>query len=138
MQIGIDMSDLEKNLHLAQNYMQQYKDKTLGHFINGAWEVPPACELFANINPADKSFLCNVASGTGADIDRAAKAAENAFAEWRAMPSKHRRALLHKIADMIEARAQDIALAESIDGAGFALYLKSGFARGREFPLFCR
>lgn len=126
------MSDLEKNLQLAQNYMQQYKDKTLGHFINGAETVPPACEVFANINPADKSFLCNVASGTGDDIARAAKAAENAFEGWRDMPSKTRRKILHKIADMIEARTQDIAIAESIDTGQVLRFTSKAALRGAE------
>ncbi|MDD9841149.1 MAG: 5-carboxymethyl-2-hydroxymuconate semialdehyde dehydrogenase [Alphaproteobacteria bacterium] len=126
------MSDLEKNLQFAQHYMQQYEGKTLGHFINGAWVTPSACEVFANINPADKSFLCNVASGTADDIGLAAQAAENAFFTWRTMPSKQRRKILHKIADMIEARAQDIAIAESIDTGQVLRFTSKAALRGAE------
>ncbi len=54
-------------------------------------------------------------AGNSDDIDAACNAAEAAFEEWRAMPGKERKRLLHKVADAIEANAKDIALVESYD-----------------------
>ena len=71
--------------------------------------------MFETASPIDNTVLAQVARGTAADIDRAAKAAKSAFPAWRDMAPAKRRKLLHRIADAIEARADDIAVLECID-----------------------
>jgi acyl-CoA reductase-like NAD-dependent aldehyde dehydrogenase len=60
-------------------------------------------------------LLGSVAAGDAQDIDRAAAAAKAAFPGWRGMAGDKRRALLHRVADAIEARGEEIALVESVD-----------------------
>jgi 5-carboxymethyl-2-hydroxymuconic-semialdehyde dehydrogenase len=59
--------------------------------------------------------LGRVSAGNAADIDAAARASERAFAAWRNVAGAERRTVLHKIADAIEARGEEIALVESMD-----------------------
>ncbi|MEQ1649887.1 MAG: aldehyde dehydrogenase family protein, partial [Hyphomicrobiaceae bacterium] len=75
----------------------------IGHTINGQRVDSPA--TFDTTSPVDKSVIAKVARGTASDIDKAAKAAAAAFKPWAAWAPEKRRALLHKIADAIEARA---------------------------------
>ncbi len=56
--------------------------------------------------------LAQVAHGKAADVALAAEAAKAAFPAWRAMEGEARKTLLHKIADAIEARAEEIAFVE--------------------------
>ncbi|MDO7699826.1 MAG: 5-carboxymethyl-2-hydroxymuconate semialdehyde dehydrogenase, partial [Planktomarina temperata] len=66
------------------------------------------------------------------DIDRAAKAAKAAFPAWRDMPAKQRRAILIKIAEGIEARAEEIALCECWDTGQAWRFMSKAAIRGAE------
>jgi len=63
-------------------------------------------------------------------VDRAAKAAKDAFADWRDMDGKLRKALLHRIADGIEARAEEIALIECMDTGQAIRFMSKAALRG--------
>ena len=77
--------------------------------------------------------LRKVAAGGAAEIDTAAKAARAAFPAWRELARRRRAAtLLHKIADAIEARADEIALVESIDTGQPIRYMTKAAMRGAE------
>nr|WP_298728141.1 aldehyde dehydrogenase family protein [uncultured Steroidobacter sp.] len=67
------------------------------------------------INPFDGSVITSVAEAKAADVDRAVAAATRAFPAWRAMPAMQRGRLLGKLADAIEAHADELAELESID-----------------------
>jgi len=79
---------------------------------------------FDNASPVDESHICVVARSDGADVDAAAQAAKAAFGAWRDMDGTERKKILHRIADGIVERANEIALCECWD-AGQALRFMS-------------
>jgi phenylacetaldehyde dehydrogenase len=85
--------------------------------INNQWVAAQSGQTFDAINPADESVLCAVAHGQKADIDAAVKAARRAFetGPWRTMSARERGRLLLKLADAIEAHAEEFAQLESLD-----------------------
>ncbi|MGR3527632.1 MAG: 5-carboxymethyl-2-hydroxymuconate semialdehyde dehydrogenase [Paracoccaceae bacterium] len=87
---------------------------------------------FANHSPIDESLICQVARGTAADIDAAAAAAKAAFPAWRDMEAAARKKILHKIADGIVARAEEIALAECWDTGQALRFMSKAALRGAE------
>src|SRR5690606_22818966 len=64
--------------------------------------------------------------------DRAAKAAKAAFPAWAAMPGDQRKKLLHKIADAIVARADEIAFVECMDTGQALKFMAKAALRGAE------
>src|SRR5215469_15827432 len=67
------------------------------------------------LNPHDNSRLAMVAEARAADIDRAVTAASKAFPGWRATAAAERGRLLLKLADAIEAHADELARIETLD-----------------------
>src|SRR6185312_14677834 len=103
------------------------RKEPLGHFIGGRHERPTGKEVLDNLSPIDGTVINQVASGDERDVDAAAKAAAAAFPEWRARTAEQRRAILHKVANVIEGRREEIALIECID-TGQVLCFMSGAA----------
>jgi aminomuconate-semialdehyde/2-hydroxymuconate-6-semialdehyde dehydrogenase len=103
---------------LLQNYIN-------GHFVRGARE-------FADLNPADGSVIAQVSEASRDGVDEAVAAARQALrGEWGRMPVPARAALLHKIADGIEARFEDFLHAEVADtGKPIALASRIDVPRG--------
>ena len=106
---------LSENLTKARRHLERFGAAPLGHFIAGEPSKGASDRTFENRTPVDDSLLGHVRAGTAADVDAAARAAEQAFPAWRDMPGGARRDLLHVIADAIEKRAEEIALVESMD-----------------------
>ena len=77
-------------------------------------------------------MLATVAAGDAADVAAAAEAAQRAFPAWRDLPGGERRDLLHGIADAIEARAEEIALLESLDTGQPIRFMSQAAKRGAE------
>ena len=126
------MSDkLTENLAKADAFLNRFKSGTLSHWIDGGAEDSSG-ETFDNHTPVDNSYLGAVASGDAHDIARAAQAATRAFADWRAMAGGKRRALLHDIADAIEAKAEQIAMVESMDTGQPIRFMAAAAKRGAE------
>ena len=67
------------------------------------------------INPFDGSVLAQVAEAKTADVDLAVAAATRAFPAWSRVPAAQRGALLGKLADAIEAHADELAVLEARD-----------------------
>ena len=89
------------------------------------------------LRPSTNRCIAKVARGNAADIDRAAKAASSAFKPWAAWAPEKRRALLHKIADAIEARADDIAVLECWDtGQAYRFMSKAAVRAAENFRFF--
>ncbi|MEW6420821.1 MAG: 5-carboxymethyl-2-hydroxymuconate semialdehyde dehydrogenase [Deinococcota bacterium] len=122
--------------HPNQEQARQLRESKLAgglkHFIGGEWVDSSSGETFQTHTPTDNSPLTTVASGDAADIDRAARAASEAFQTWREVSGMERRRLLHRVADLIEQRAQEIALLESVDTGQAIRFMKSAAARGAE------
>jgi aminomuconate-semialdehyde/2-hydroxymuconate-6-semialdehyde dehydrogenase len=90
------------SVKLLQNYIN-------GQFVRGARE-------FADVNPADGSVIAQVSEADSGLVDKAVAAARGALSrEWGRLPVPARAAMLHKIADGIEARFQDFLQAEVAD-----------------------
>jgi acyl-CoA reductase-like NAD-dependent aldehyde dehydrogenase len=93
----------------ARPRSQVFIDGTFAPAMNGA--------TFDNINPATGKSLGPVAAGEQADIDRAVASARNAFARgtWAQQPPKARKKVLLKLADLMLAEREQLALLETLD-----------------------
>lgn len=86
-------------------------------FINGKFEKPLSKKYFDTINPATEEKLSSVAEANAADVDKAAKAARTAYDKvWSKMPAKERAKYIYRIARMIQERAREFAVIETLDG----------------------
>lgn len=86
-------------------------------FIGGKWVKPKSGKYFPSINPSTEEQLTEIAEANKADVDRAVKAARNAYDKyWSRMSAKDRGKYIYRIARMIQERARDFAVAESMDG----------------------
>jgi aldehyde dehydrogenase (NAD+) len=87
----------------------------LQHFIGGKW-TPSADGATENVmNPSDGTVICQVAMGAAQEVHAAVHAAHEAFPAWAAKPANERGVLLHRLADLIEKHAADLAQLESLD-----------------------
>ena len=87
--------------------------KKLQNFINGQSVDSKSGETTTLINPATGQPFATAPISNAADVDAAMKSASDAFVDWRdSTPSERQRALL-KIADAIEARADEFVAIES-------------------------
>lgn len=125
-----DDTDLTTNTSEAMNHLARFSTAVTNHLIDGR-SVPSADgETFDNYSPVDGMLLGRVAAGGPADIDAAAKAAAAAHGSWSRTPGVKRKAILHDVADLIEERARQIALVESIDTGQAIRFMSSAAVRG--------
>ncbi|HEY0443306.1 MAG TPA: gamma-aminobutyraldehyde dehydrogenase [Candidatus Limnocylindrales bacterium] len=87
--------------------------KTHQQFIGGEWVDSASGETLAVENPANGETIANVQASGTEDVDRAAKAAAKAFESWQNTTPQDRSLLLLKLADAIEARADEMGRLES-------------------------
>ena len=120
------------NQKKASSYLARFSSSTLGHFINGDDSQGTSGETFENYTPVDNSLLGEVAAGGTGEVDIAAQAAQAAFPAWRDLPGNKRQALLHDVADAIEARAEEIAFVESMDTGQPVRFMAAAAKRGAE------
>jgi len=101
--------------------------RTHSLFIDGKFVPAQSGEIFDVINPATGEVFAKAAAGGAADIDLAVKAARRAFdsGPWSTMNPPARRNLMWKLADALEANAQQIATLESLDN-GMPLIMARG------------
>ncbi len=83
--------------------------QTVGFYVNGAWETPPDGTAHPITNPATGATVAQVAYATGADIDRAVRAAHDAFLEWREVPVVDRVQALYRFKVLLDKHAADLA-----------------------------
>ena len=124
------MREFESNLEAANKYLKRFSSNITGHYINGEVTVPAGCRTFENTTPNDQSPLGEIVQGSVEDVDTACMAAKHAFEEWRELAGPARRKLLHHFADLIEARAEEIALVESMDCGQPIRFMKQAAIRG--------
>ena len=123
---------LETNLAKAQQYAARFASGGVQHFIDGAPRASLSGGTFETRTPIDDAVLATVAEGGADDVAAAALAAERAFPAWRDFPGADRRDLLHAVADAIEARAEEIALLESLDTGQPIRFMSAAAKRGAE------
>ncbi|MYU10852.1 aldehyde dehydrogenase family protein [Streptomyces sp. SID8361] len=86
-----------------------------GLFIDGAF-TPPTERLITTVNPADEEPLAEVSVADEGDVDRAVTAARRAFERvWSPMPPAERGKYLFRISRIIQERARELAVLESLD-----------------------
>ena len=112
--------------------MNRFRDNVTAHFINGEDSPGAAGETFDNLTPTDNSSLGPVAAGSAEDIDRACRAAQEAFRSWSRTPGKERRKILHRFADLVEQRGEEISLVESMDCGQPLRFMRAAAARGAD------
>ncbi len=125
-------SALDTNLAKAGRALERFRGAPLGHFIDGRHERGRGAELFDDVSPIDGKLLCQVACGNEDDVAAAAQAARAAFGAWRKVSGESRRALLHRIADRIEAHSEEIALIECVDTGQALRFMSKAAVRGAE------
>ncbi len=85
--------------------------------IDGKWVAAASSRTFSTHNPADGSLLAEIAAAEAADVDLAVAAARRAFDDgpWAKMTPAGRAKLIWKLADALEAHAEDFAFIETLD-----------------------
>lgn len=87
-----------------------------GLFINGKFVAPKSGKRFATINPATEEVLSKVAYADLADVNLAVNAARSAFTKtWSKMPPAERGKYLFRIARILQERAREFAVLETLD-----------------------
>ena len=85
--------------------------------INNRWVESESGRTFATVNPSTGEEICQIAEADAADVEKAVKAARNAFEKgsWRKTQASDRGRMLHRLADLIEQHADELAAIESLD-----------------------
>src|ERR671935_1776289 len=88
-----------------------------GLLIGGRWVAPRAGRHFKTINPATEEVLAEVAEAGEEDVDLAVRAARTAHAKvWSRMPGAERAKYLYRIARILQERAREFAVLETMNG----------------------
>jgi aldehyde dehydrogenase (NAD+) len=86
-------------------------------FIDGEFVAPSEGSYFDSINPATEEPLAKIAAATAVDVDKAVGAARRAYDRvWSKMPAAERGKYIFRIARLIQERAREFAVIESLDG----------------------
>jgi aldehyde dehydrogenase (NAD+) len=84
--------------------------------INNCWVSSESGKTFPTINPSTGEEICQVAEADAADVDKAVIVARAAFeGPWRKLRASERGRLLHRLADLIEKNADELAQLETLD-----------------------
>ena len=110
--------DSARNLSPAPESKSAAKiDPQYDLFINGKFEKPLSKKHFATINPATEEKLSMIAEANTADVNKAVRAARNSYENvWKKMPPAERAKYIYRIARMIQERAREFAIIETLDG----------------------
>ncbi len=101
----------------ATTSKQQIKISATKLLINNEWVDSISGSTFDTINPATGEVICRVAEADAPDVDKTVKVARAAFTsgKWATMLDTRRGELLYKLADLIEAHADELARLETLD-----------------------
>jgi len=111
-----------KNDNIQWNYSQSLEDvsqakisEKYGLFIGGKFVEPHSKKYFQTINPATNEKISLIAHADTKDVDIAVKTAREAYAEWSKKQGKERGKYLFRIARMMQERARELSVIETID-----------------------
>jgi|SRR5690554_575723 len=85
-------------------------------FIGGTFVPSHSKKYFESINPSTEDSIAQLAIADEIDVDNAVKAARKAFPSWAKLPSKERGKYIFRIARLIQERAKEFAIIETLDG----------------------
>ncbi len=86
-----------------------------GLFIGGKEVAPRSRSWFTTVSPSSEEPLAEVALGGPSDVGRAADQARDAFRTWSRRKPAERAKVLFRIALILQERARELAVAESLD-----------------------
>jgi aldehyde dehydrogenase (NAD+) len=90
--------------------------ESYGLFIGGEFVPGLGDGMFKTVSPATEEVLAEVTEGAEADVDRAVTAARKAYEQtWSVMPGRERAKYLFRVARIIQERARELAVLESLD-----------------------
>src|SRR6266404_4363936 len=86
-------------------------------FINGKFVAPHSGQYFDSVNPATEEKLSEIAGADAQDVDSAVRAARSAYERvWSKMSARERGKYLYRIARIIQEKARELAVLETMDG----------------------
>jgi len=86
-------------------------------FIGGKFVAPKSGGYFPSLNPANEKQLAEIATAERADVDAAVAAARRAYDKvWSKMPGRERGKYLYRIARILQEKARELAVLETMDG----------------------
>ena len=91
-------------------------DERYGLFIGGRDVSPRSRSWFPTVSPSSEEVLAEVAQAGPTDVGLAVDAARKAFASWSRTRPSERAKTLFRIARILQERARELAVAESLDG----------------------
>ncbi len=100
----------------APETAKAFIDERYGLFINGKFTTPKTKKYFDSISPRNEEKLSEIALAGAADVDAAYQAAATAFKTWSKLPGTERAKYLFRIARLLQDRAREFAVAETLDG----------------------
>ncbi|MGW7351449.1 aldehyde dehydrogenase family protein [Streptomyces sp. NPDC054784] len=86
-----------------------------GLFVDGEFREAADGKVFKTVSPATEEVLSEVAQAGPEDVDAAVRAARAAFARWSALPGAERAKYLFRIARILQERARELAVLETLD-----------------------
>jgi 1-pyrroline dehydrogenase len=89
--------------------------RTYQQWIGGDWADSASGRTAEVRNPANEKLIASVQASGPEDVDRVAAAAASAFETWQQSTPQDRSLMLLKLADAVEARAQDLGALESLN-----------------------
>jgi len=114
-----------KKIDLNKNWDYAVAPESIGHirlkkkydlFIDGKFIKPGSNKYFDTINPATNKVIAKIAEANKKDVDLAVKSARKAFKSWSKLEAKERGKYIFRIARMIQERAREFSVIESMDG----------------------
>lgn len=123
---------LAGNIAAANRYLERFREHGVLNRIAGEDVPARAGETFESVSPLDLSPLARVARSRAADVADAAAAAKAAFRQWAAVGGAERREILHRIADAIVRRAEEVAFVECMDTGQALKFMSKAALRGAE------
>ena len=84
-------------------------------FIDGTWRPAADGKTFKAFNPANGELLATCADAGRSDVDAAVAAAWKAYESWKNVSPQERSRMLLRIADLIDANAEKLAMVETLD-----------------------
>ena len=108
---------MSETMTAARAPVEDFLASPLRMYVAGEWTEASGGSTFTTVDPGDGRPLAEVAEGGAADIDRAVRAASEAFQKsgWATMPANDRAVILHRLADLIDRDRAILSRLESLD-----------------------
>jgi 5-carboxymethyl-2-hydroxymuconic-semialdehyde dehydrogenase len=108
-----------------------HANQDLGHFVAGR-PLEGAGQAFEILDPSTGAAIGKGRDATESELEAAVCAARDSFSEWSGTAPETRRKILNKVADLIVARADEIAAVECLDSGQCWRFMSKAALRGAE------